>query len=73
MVEEDEASAKENADGEGAGLLYINWKKAPKRVEKPSPQKRTITIKELDKDKFDSGYNSDSFIGPNWSAVRRER
>ena len=72
-VEEDEASADGEDDGEGAKLLYINrTKKAPKRVQKPSPQKRTINIKEIDEDKFDNGYNSNSFIGLNWSAVRKE-
>ena len=72
-VEEDEASADGEDDGEDAKLLYINrTKRAPKRVQKPSPQKRTITIREIDEDKFDQGYDSDGYIGPNWSAVRRE-
>ena len=33
-VEEDEASATENADGEGAGLLYINREKGIKKSRK---------------------------------------
>ena len=48
-VEEDDASADSEDDGEDAKLLSINrTKRPPKRIKKPSPQKRTITIRELD-------------------------
>ena len=47
-------------------------KKIPKRIEAPSPTKRTINIREDHEQKFETGYDSDGEKGPFWNATRLE-
>ena len=75
--EEEGASADHDVgadDGDEIDPLLYNVpkKKVPKRIEAPSPQKRTINITEYYEHKFDESYDSDGRKGPFWNATRLE-
>jgi len=66
--EEEGASADHDVgadDGDEIGPLLYNLrkKKIPKRIEAPSPNKRTINIKEYHENQYDEGYDSDGRKG----------
>ena len=72
--EEEGASADhdEGADdgNESCQLLYnVPKKKIPKRIEAPSPTKRTINIREEHEQQYDTGYDSDGEKGLFWNAT----
>ena len=66
------ADLDEGADdgNKSVPLLYnVPKKKIPKRVEAPSPKKRTINIREEHEQQYDNGYDSDGEKGPFWNAT----